>query len=436
MRNGMTGAASRALQHARHAIRDFKTGTHGGVAVMTAILSPVLIGGMGLGAETGYWYLSQRTVQHAADVGAHAAAMRKVSGDLASEYEATTTYVVGNAGPDLTRTTVTVNTPPTTGSFTSFNDAVEVEVVETIPRMFSAIYTNTPVTITGRSVAHGDSGGAGCVIALSPTEPGAITVGGSANLTLTACDIVSNSADIAFDMNGTGSSVHARCVQAVGTINSNASLTVDCERLRENANPIRDPYGSVPEPAVTGTCNASNVGQNNTATTVTPVEPHGSGLPSIRYCNGLSMRGNVTLNPGLYIIEGGDFVLNANTSVTGSGVVFYLADGVELQFNGTADMDVSAPASGDYAGILIFGSRSATTMDHKINGDAGMVMDGAIYTPASHLDFIGNTATSAVSCTQIIGNTVAFSGNGSISITCQNTAGNDAHTGAFVQLVE
>jgi len=107
-----------------------------------------------------------------------------------------------------------------------------------------------------------------------------------------------------------------------------------------------------------------------------------------------------------------------------------------MNFNGTADLDLSAPTSGEYAGILIFGSRLATTMSHRINGDAGVIVDGAIYTPASHLDFIDNASTSAISCTQIIGNTVAFSGDGAISITCANTAGNDAHTGRLVLLVE
>ena len=38
---------------------------HGSVAVVAALLFPVLIGGMGLGAEVGYWYVTQRRLQHA-----------------------------------------------------------------------------------------------------------------------------------------------------------------------------------------------------------------------------------------------------------------------------------------------------------------------------------------------------------------------------------
>ncbi|HXV28910.1 MAG TPA: pilus assembly protein TadG-related protein, partial [Sinorhizobium sp.] len=53
----------------------------GAVAVIAAITFPVLVGAMGLGAETGYWHLKQRKLQHAADVSAHAAAVRHRAGD-------------------------------------------------------------------------------------------------------------------------------------------------------------------------------------------------------------------------------------------------------------------------------------------------------------------------------------------------------------------
>src|SRR5579871_3955550 len=36
------------------------------VAVMTALLSPIIIGGLGIGSETAYWYATQREMQNAA----------------------------------------------------------------------------------------------------------------------------------------------------------------------------------------------------------------------------------------------------------------------------------------------------------------------------------------------------------------------------------
>lgn len=426
----------RSLGRLRGLHRRFLRCTSGSVAALFAIVSPVLVGAMGLGAETGYWYLQKRNVQNAADVGAHGAAMRKISGDDANGYSAMANYVVERTGLNMAQTGTNVVSPPTSGPGAGLNGAVEVTVTQTVPRMFSAIYASNAVTVTGRAVAHADSGGSGCVIALAQYAQGAVTVSGSADVSLIGCDMVSNAEGASIKVIGQGGTVSARCVQTRGIITYTSILSVDCERMRQMAPPIADPYAAVPEPALTGACQSSSVGQNNQSATVTPIESHASGMDSIRFCNGLSLRGNVTLNPGLYLIEGGDFQINSNASIQGDGVIFFLADGVEMVFNGTADLDLSSPTSGDYAGMLIFGSRSATGASHRINGNAGVIMDGAIYTPASHLDFKGNAATTTASCTQIIGDTIEFSGNGAFSITCQNTDGNDAHTGPLVTLLE
>lgn len=415
----------------------FRRDTTGSVAAIVTLLSPVLVGGMGLGGEAGYWYLTQREVQNAADVGAHGAALRKLQGDSQTDYEGVASYIIEQAQGTLANTVVGVNSPPQQGNLAGVTAAVEVTITETVPRMFTAIYSSDPVTIIGRAVAFADGGGPGCIIALSPVIQGAISIGGSADINLNGCDMVSNAEGISFDMNGVGSSVNARCIQTVGTAVTTASLTTECARLRENSPPAPDPYANVIEPTPSGTCQGANVGQNNQTTTVMPTEFDAvSGMASTRFCNGLSVRGDVTFQPGIYFIEGGDFVFNSNAALFGSGMIFYLADGVEIRFNGTADMDIAAPTSGPYAGILFFGSRSATTMSHTINGDAGVVIDGAIYTPASHIDLIGNAATSTVSCTQVIGDSVGFSGNGSIGIECSNTAGNDGHTGIQVVIAE
>jgi Flp pilus assembly protein TadG len=53
----------------------------GSVAILAAIVFPALIGGMGLGAEIGTWYVAERKLQHAADVAAYAAAVRLNGGE-------------------------------------------------------------------------------------------------------------------------------------------------------------------------------------------------------------------------------------------------------------------------------------------------------------------------------------------------------------------
>jgi Flp pilus assembly protein TadG len=416
-------------------LRRFRRDSIGAVAVIVAITAPVLIGAMGLGSEAGYWYLTQRKVQSAADTAAHGAARRMAAGDDVANMTEMAQYLAGRAGVEMDAATVLVNQPPASGAFAGNGSAVEVRVTETVPRLFTAIWTMEPVPITARAVALVQSGGTGCVLALSDTE-GAITVSGSSESTLSLCDMVSNATGTAFVMSGNGSSVSANCIQTVGTAEVTGNLQVACASLREHAAAVADPFADVEEPALTGACQSAIVGQNNTTTVVSAIESHASGMRSRRYCNGLDLSGNVVFEPGLYLIEGGDFRINSNAQISGDGVVFYLAQGISLQFSGTATLDLSAPTSGPYEGLLIFGSRNSTGVSHTINGNVGSTLDGAIYAPTSHLTVSGSAQTSANGCTQFVTGTVTFTGSGSINISCEDPAGPSIEIAGNISLVE
>src|SRR5690606_7070363 len=128
--------------------------------------------------------------------------------------------------------------------------------------------------------------------------------------------------------------------------------------------------------------------------------------------------------------------INANAQISGDGVVFFLADGVNVHFNGTEDVDFSTPTSGPYAGVLVFGSRDSTGVSHTINGNLGSTMDGAIYAPTSHLTVSGSAQTSSTGCTQFVTGTVTFTGSGSIDISCENPDGPSIEIASRVSLVE
>jgi hypothetical protein len=148
----------------------------------------------------------------------------------------------------------------------------------------------------------------------------------------------------------------------------------------------------------------------------------------MRFCSGLDIKGQVTFMPGLYIIEGGPFDFNGGNrldtsaaSVNGAGVTFYLRSTSSLQLNGNVLLNLSAPTSGPYAGILFFGARNATSVTHKVNGTPGTTLQGAIYAPASLVEFAGNSTTSN-GCTQVVARLVTLTGNSnpkcSIKIYC------------------
>ncbi|HBT00685.1 MAG TPA: hypothetical protein DEB47_12670, partial [Citreicella sp.] len=81
---------------ARH-VSGFAADSQGAVAILAALTMPVLVLGMGLGAEAGYQYMVQRNLQHAADLAAHAGGTRLRAGDSKAAIDAAALHVATQA---------------------------------------------------------------------------------------------------------------------------------------------------------------------------------------------------------------------------------------------------------------------------------------------------------------------------------------------------
>ncbi len=393
---------------------------------------PIVIGGVGMGVETGYWYLSQRKLQQIADVSAHAAAVRKKAGDNAAAYTEAARYIAAQSGYTGAAANVKVASPPASGPNAANTEAIEVIIIDPLPRFFTSIFSNAPLTMRGRAVALVQSRPA-CVLALSGTASGAITAAGSASVNMPNCDIASNStAADSFKMQGASTSVTAACVYSAGgtSTNSNLSMTL-CSQPQTQMAPLSDPYANVAEPAVTGACKSANV---SAGTVLTPTDSHPSGAKSMRFCNGLSFSGNVTLNPGLYIIEKGSFTGSNGAVLTGSGVTLFFTGGADIKLNGNAQLNLSAPTANPYSGILMFGDRDEA-ISQKINGNSASTFQGALYFPNSHVDYLGNSAATN-GCTQLIAKTIQLSGNTGMKSSCQSAGTREIGIGQLAKVVE
>ena len=167
-------------------------------------------------------------------------------------------------------------------------------------------------------------------------------------------------ANDSFNMQGSADFT-TRCVHTVGKGQPTAGLTLtECPAVNELAPITPDPYASVPMPLVKGPCNSKNIGNPQTNVTVSPdYHHHQTGnMDSKRFCNGLQLKGDVHFKPGLYIIEGGDLSANADAKITGDGVIFFFTNGGQSRLNGNAELNLSAPTSGLFSGILFFGDRT------------------------------------------------------------------------------
>lgn len=414
------------------------------VAVIAAMVFPIVVGGLGLGAETGYWYLSQRKLQHAVDVSAHAAGVRLRAGDSKTAIDAATQSVATGSGFSTAVGTMQVNTPPLSGAKAGNAASVEVILTETRQRLLSSVLSNTPIVIRTRAVASIVPQSKACVLALSPVASGAVTVTGSTTVSLTGCDVAANSnAADAFLMSGSSAGLSASCVYAVGGAVTTAGLSLNpCTATKTQAPVVRDPYANVPEPSAIGPCMNKNVGSPNGTTTLTPTDTQTSGVKSMRFCNGLDAKGTVNFSPGIYIIEngslsfnGGDVNATANVSLIGQGVTFYLRSGADLKLGGSVSLSLSAPTSGPYAGILFFGSRTSAGASQTVSGNSGSTLQGAVYMPSSNVTFTGSSSTTG-GCTQIVAATVTFTGNSNLKSDCSAAGTRTIATNETVTITE
>lgn len=409
-------------------VRMFADCRRGTIAILTALLMPLVIGGFGLGAEASYWYFAQRKLQNAADVAAYAAAAQlRTNRDTAALSGAALAAAV-KTGYSTSLGSITANWPPSSGSFAGDNNAVEIALREDHPRLFTALFSSGTVAVSGRAVAQLQQGFPTCVLSLDQNLSGAITFTGSADATLESCNVHANSgAGDAVLVSGSGR-VATPCVSSVGEVSATSGLTMnECAAPIEYAEAIEDPFEDVSEPSTTGSCAAQTVYEG---------PPSSSYIISAGwYCGGLTIKRTVTMNPGVYVIDGGTFELTSTSVVEGAGVTIYLTNGATVSIAGTADVTLSAPVSGDYQGVLIFVDRDDPNATHIFNGSSSSKLNGAIYAATGHVEFAG-TSTIGGGCTQIVANTVEITGDAGIGSDCSLMGFNDILNSQLVQLVE
>ncbi len=371
----------------------------GAVAVVFALSLPLLLAGAGLGIETSLWYFMRLKAQSAADVAAYSAALEARGGSDATVVENVATLVATDNGYSSTSGTLQVIQNEQSGGGT-----VEVLVTSTTPRYFTAVFNPTPVTATARAVATFSDASSACVLALDRTVGKAANFSGTADLKLTGCSVMSNSSAInALNVQGSAK-LRADCAIAVGGITATSGMTLtDCPSAITSAPPVADPFRNLAVPTPTGSCLSA---PNNNGT----MQPG-------RYCSGAALKGNVTLNPGVYYMEG-NFDANANAVLSGTGVTIYLSGSSRVSFNGGAQVNLSAPTSGTYSGMLFFGDRNSTGgAVNKFNGTAASKMTGAIYFASQDIQYAGNFAGEN-GCTQVVGSTVEWTGNTTVGVDC------------------
>jgi hypothetical protein len=256
-------------------------------------------------------------------------------------------------------------------------------------------------------------GAQACVLALDPHASAAVNLQGSTNVSMASCVIAANSDASDAVSRGGSALVSAGCVSTVGGTSGllppSANLT--CGTPHEHQYASFDPLADVIPPAYTLCLPVPN-GKTYTLSPGT-------------YCD-KTLSGNITLDPGVYIMRGTTIKPGGNGSLTGQGVTIFLMENAQIYINANENVNLSPPTSGPYAGITIFqdhGNTSALTL----NGGASSALSGFIYAPDAPISYAGNSDMSGLGdCLRLVGMTVQMTGNSSVKSDCAAALGNRA----------
>src|SRR6185312_350646 len=127
MANSLLSTVRRAASLARGWLSSPK----GKVALLFALLTPMLIGGAGLATEVGVWYHRRLELQSAADAAAYAAAVELRAGGNQTAFTQAALTPAQASGFDPSLGSITVNNPPQSGTHQT-NQAIEVRISEKV----------------------------------------------------------------------------------------------------------------------------------------------------------------------------------------------------------------------------------------------------------------------------------------------------------------
>ena len=417
---------------------------------MFALMLPVIVGFIGLGVEVGMWYKERRDIQTAADAAALSGMFEKNGGGTDAEIIAAATADATRNGYSAATDTIAVNIGPESGPHLDDTAYIEVIINRQLTTMLSQIVLDTAPKAYARAVS-GISGGddEACVLALSPTAQDAISMNGAgSSVNMNGCGVFSNSSHASKAVNIQNGTFEVDCIASVGGINVGGTISTSCAGTKTGQAALDDPYSAIDVPAYSG-CDQDPSG--NQAYAPTSSDPD---LSEGVYCGGITISSGETIfmNPGIYIMDEGNFTVNGGGTITGSGVTIILtaSDGSgygTISINGGGTINLTAPTSsdnsgsiqGDYTGMLFYQDRAAgssSSLNGTINGNSNVELGGAIYMPENNLSFTGGAEVGSDGCLLLVAQEVSFTGNADIDNDCDIYGGNPITYGGVPGLVE
>ncbi len=401
-------------------MKAFLRDQQGSVITVLAASMMVVVGFTGLAVDGGYLYSLRSKLQATADAAVLAAvgnlpdtnAVRVTAVDYATK-----NMPIAEHGAVLTNAdVVTGNWNAGTRIFTPAG--APINAVRVVTRrsqangnaagvFFARVLGFDQVDIVTSAVAT--KGQSVCMMALDPSNSGAIKFEGDETIVAPDCSIQVNSTDpVAVEITPSSPNVTAKSFGVTGGI---VGPTGGFSPAPETGiSPVADPFASVAQPSAKK-CDFTHTIINGGNTNLSPAV----------YCAGLKVMNNatVTLDPGLYIMKNGPFSLDGTSSVTGSDLTVYLTGNPTAIVNFVKDSQVnlSAPTTGPLAGLVFFEDGILPTpRTHFVGSNANHVFEGTLYFPEGKVKVVSRIGAgpSPALCTAIIAKKFRFSSNAAL----------------------
>lgn len=397
---------------------------NGQVIILTTLLLVILLAFLAIAADASLFYQHKRMVQTAADSAALAGAheikrnLLATPGDVvdAARTDAATnkfTHGVNNID-------VAVFQPPTSGYYVGNNSFVEAIITQQRRTFFARVFTLLSGgdfnTATIRARATAGPGSSACVYVLDPDDEKAFEISSGSFFTAECGAQVNSNDPLALSVTS-GSGLTATAVNINGNYESTSGSSVSPDP-NTGTPAIPDPLGYLSPPSFAG-CDHTDFELNSETQTLNP------GV----YCGGITLKSgsHATLTAGTYILNGGGLEVLSGSSIEGSGVFFYntgtsggTTERGRTFIESNSEAQLSAPATGTYAGILFFQERADpdnSNLTASIESNSNSWFHGTLYFPFHKLRFHSNsTLTSAAPWTAIVSRLLEVSSNTDASI--------------------
>jgi len=233
-----------------------------------------------------------------------------------------------------------------------------------------------------------DKGKPICMLSFNKTVDKAINIQGTADIVADGCAVHANSiSNTALNQEGSATAIaDSFCVYGDYAGADGAFAPMPDNNCRQEKDPLATTVQAAIAATDTTTCTFASQQVIMTDTTLSP------GV----YCGGIKLQTgvNVTMNPGTYVIRDGAFIVQAGATVQGTGVTILLTGNSDTYFfnAGGANIDLTAPTSGAFAGILMTQTPESlpSPKENTVTGGGVMNFAGIMYFPTQPLSIEGN----------------------------------------------